>query len=222
MKAFKYFTEETHAIKLIEKGELLFRPLSYYRELEDGEVRGDIKDGQLIYSPSEGLDLTKIDGTKLLLNSASFTSSINTDQIFIYSVTEIFSADLAKKFGQFCVEIPMVETIVKRLQSRANPKSIIDYENIHYGEVSYRSVQDQPIIDWAFPEKIAFIKPESFGWQSEIRIVIGRRGAFNIENVLCKIQDDRVLNSKSNYSMPIASGIPLIVGKIEGLKLHYF
>lgn len=38
-------------------------------------------------------------------------------------------------------------------------------------------------LDWALPERVAFIKPQGWAWQKEHRIVFGRKDAFAIENV---------------------------------------
>ncbi len=51
---YRYFSEK-HAHAFVQKGEVLFRALSYFRNYEDGEVRGDKFEGTLVYLPDNGL-----------------------------------------------------------------------------------------------------------------------------------------------------------------------
>jgi hypothetical protein len=60
---------EPFARSLIEKGQLYFRSLAYFRGYEDELVRGDPDDGKLRYQPEQGLTLTKSDGQIVTLPS---------------------------------------------------------------------------------------------------------------------------------------------------------
>ncbi len=179
---FKYFTEEKHAFALIKKGELLLRPLSYFRSQEDEGIRGDRRDGVLSYAPKEGLRLNMEDGTVRVLDGGSFNSSVQQDDIFVYCASNRRSAELAEKFGSICVEIDP-DCIIARLKARAHPSSLLDYEQIVSGNVDYRALDKVPGADWALPEKLILIKPGAFAWQDEFRIAVGRRNALAVENV---------------------------------------
>jgi hypothetical protein len=189
MSLFKYFSEERFARAFIDKGALLMRPLSYFRAVEDGLVRGDPRDGILSYAPAAGLSINKEDGTTLILEGGRFTSSARHDEVFVYCASTCLSAELARRFeSPFCVEIRDEERLVARLRPRAHASSTLAYDALVAGGVDYRDPERAPGIDWALPDRLAFIKSRSFAWQEEFRIVVGRRGAMDVHNVVCTVE----------------------------------
>ncbi|MFL6845186.1 MAG: hypothetical protein ACJ8ER_09930 [Allosphingosinicella sp.] len=220
MSIFKYFMLEAHARAFMNKGELLLRPLSYFRAHEDGQVRGDPRDALLTYAPISGLEVTKEDGTSLTLEGWRFTSSAKHDNIFVYCASSHLSIELAARFeSSFCVEI-CSEHLVSRLKRRASRTSTLDYEGLVSGPVEYRNPEKKPGADWALPETVAFIKPEGYAWQEEFRIAIGKRGAFEAENVDCALESGQAARAASSDAPP-----PLIlrIGKLADFtQLHRF
>lgn len=169
MSLFKYFSQESHALAFIQKGVMRFGSLAYYRGIEDGGVRGDPKDGTLHYAPSEGLEITMVaDGRKL--TGVSFTTA--AESMFVYCVSGDISAERAKDFGAFCVEILDPDAIVRRILARASPASKLDYARVHMGATEYRPLDKIPDVDWAFPERVVLIKPPEYAEQNETRIVL--------------------------------------------------
>lgn len=168
---------------------MLFRPLSFFRVLEDGQVRGDDHDGVLIYAPRTGLQITKQDGTSLSLKGWRFTSSAKTDEIFVYCASKQLSRELAERFhSPVCVEITDEERLLRHLKARRHPASRLDYAGLVSGSVEYREHGKKPKADWALPEKLALIKPTDFRWQDEFRVAIGRKGEFDAENVDLRLE----------------------------------
>jgi len=188
MAIYKYFTEEAHALALIKKGELMMQPLSHFRGREADGVRGDPLDGILTYAPKDGLVMNMEDGRVITLDGGSFNSSVNQNDIFVYCASNQLSAELAEKFGAFCVEIPDPDVLVRRIKMRAQPTSQLDYEHVVCGKVDYREHSRKPGADWALPERLVLIKPECFEWQDEFRIAVGKRDTMNVENVGLTIQ----------------------------------
>lgn len=219
MAIFKYFTEEAHAIALIEKGVLMMQPLSHFRGREADGIRGDPRDGILTYAPQNGLVMNMQDGRVITLEGGSFNSSINQNDIFVYCASTQLSTKLADKFGAFCVEIPNPDLLVRRLMQRAHSSSQLDYEQVVYGKVDYREHGREPGVDWALPEKLALIKPECFAWQDEFRIALGRRDTMKVENVGLTIQTGATTHAFEQVPAPIF----LRVGKLADLvTLHRF
>lgn len=200
MAIFKYFTDEAHALALINKGELMLQPLSHFRGREADGVRGDPRDGILTYAPQGGLVMNMADGREIILEGGSFNSSVNQNNIFVYCASNQLSAELAEKFGTFCVEIPNPEILVQRLRARAHPTSKFDYEQVVCNTVDYREHDREPDADWALPEKLVLIKPPAFAWQDEFRIAFGTRGTMDVENVGLTIQ--------TGPAAPIAEPVP--------------
>jgi hypothetical protein len=181
---YKYLTEETHARALIERGEIRFRLLAAFRALEGDGVRGDTHDGKLQYAPGSTLPLTKENGEVVELPGYRFTSSVRAEDIFAYCMSRAKTKELASEFASpFCVEIKDPIRLISRIRSSVRLRSKLDRKHIYHGPIDYRSRDTAPGVDWALPERMALVKPESFARQDEYRIVIGKKGAFAVENV---------------------------------------
>lgn len=219
MAIYKYFTDEAHALSFIRKGNLLMRPLSYFRALEADEgVRGDRRDGILTYAPVGGLQMNMQNGRVVTLEAASFNSSVQQNDIFVFCASNQLSADMAKQFGCFCVEVDP-DCVIRRLKQRAHPSSQFDYDQIISGNVDYRARDKEPGVDWALPEKLVLIKPESFAGQEEFRIAVGKRNSFAVENVGLTIQ----IGPTATSVAPMQTHIIANVGKLaDAVKLHQF
>jgi hypothetical protein len=99
-------------------------------------------------------------------------------------------------------------------------RSKLDRRDIYSREVNYRKLAAAPGADWALPERVAFMKPEGWAWQKEHRIVMGRKGAFAVENVECALEKDG-----GEVTVGTAGTDPLIlhVGNLSNIaKLHAF
>lgn len=190
MSIYKYFDKEKYARRFVSKGEILLRPLAYYRALEIEEGgRGDHWDGVLRYAPADGLTLNMEDGRTVKLHDYSFNASVRQHEIFVWCASKELSSEIAKTFGAFCVETDP-ELIINRLKLRAHTSSLLDYSKVVSGGVDYRPMDQLPLADWALPEKVALIKPEGFANQDEFRIAIGRHGALEPENVEVTLSND--------------------------------
>ncbi len=219
MAIFKYFTDEKHALALIARGELMLQPLSHFRRREADGVRGDPQDGILTYAPQGGLVLNMSDGRVITLEGGSFNSSVNQSDIFVYCTSNQLSAELAERFGPFCVEIADPEVLARRLKARAHPTSQFDYEQLVFGKVDYREHSKVPDADWALPERLVLIKPPGFAWQDESRIAVGKRGTMNVEAVGLTIQT----GPETPAPKPVPPPIFLRVGKLADFaSLHRF
>jgi hypothetical protein len=180
---YKYLPEE-HVDDFVHKGVVLFRSLSYFRDYEDAQIRGDEFEGTKLYRPQNGLEVT-ITATqqKVVLHNYSFESAANEDEIFVFCLSTVLSADLATQFkASACVEIlnpgKLIAGVRAALLRRPSIKSKIPV----YGEVKYYTQDEPPIVDWALPEKITMSKLDSYIPQQEYRIAFSVNGAFHIEN----------------------------------------
>jgi len=180
MSLFKYFTDGTYALALMRKGEMQFGSLAYYRRIEDGGIRGDPKDGMLHYAPTNGIEITMVaDGRKL--KGTAFTTA--AEGMFVYCASNDISAERARDFGRFCVEITDPDAIVRRLKARVSASSRLDYIRVQMGITEYRPLDQIPAADWAFPERVVLIKPPEYAMQRETRIVLPLKpGATSADN----------------------------------------
>jgi hypothetical protein len=183
MPLYKYLAEEAYARALIDKGEIFMRPLSYFRVFEDELVRGDPDDGKLCHAPEDGLVITKSTGEVVEMKGWRFRASVQADDIFVYCLSTELSAEIAAEFEcPFCVEISEPVRLLGRISSHVRLRSKLD-RHVYSHAIDYRDLAAAPGIDWALPERVAFIKPDGWAWQKEHRIVVGRKGAFAVENV---------------------------------------
>lgn len=224
--AFKYFTEEAHAQAFMRWGEMLFKPLAAFRRLEADTARGDREDGALVYAPADGLRLhfTERDEHQHLPRGG-FVASAAQHDIFVYCASQTLSAQISEAFhAPYCVEIGDLDGIARALRARASATSALDYAGLSARPIEYRALDAVPLADWALPEKLAFIKPERFESQEEIRIAIGRRGAFeplNVETMLVLDRDAAAIEPPVD-GPPADPPLILRVGDLrEATKLHY-
>jgi len=217
---YKYVPEERFARALIEKGQLYLQSLAHFRNYEDALVRGDPDDGKLRYQPESGLTVTKSDGEVVTLPGWRFRASVRAEDIFVYCLSLERSEDLAEKFqSPFCVEIKDANALFSKTKGSVRLRSRLDRRNVFRGTVEYRDLAIAPGGDWALPEKVAFIKPPAWSWQAEYRMVVGRKGAFAVENV------DLALENGLGDPIVAAAGSPLIlaVGDLSRIaRLHRF
>lgn len=190
MLLYKYLAKEAYARALVDRGEIFMRALSYFRACDDELVRGDPDDGKLRHEPHEGLVVTKSTGEVVRMPAGwHFRSSVRANDIFVYCLSTELSPEIAARFQcPFCVEIREPTRLIGRISRHVRLRSKLDRNGVFNREVNYRDLNAVPHVDWALPERVAFIKPEDFAWQKEYRIIIGLKGAFTVENVECALE----------------------------------
>lgn len=218
---FKYFTQESHARALVDRGNLLMRSLSHFQAQEDGEVRGDQREGRLIYAPLGGLEITKATGERIVLQGTRFASAAMSDEIFVFCTSTVRSAELASRFqSRFCVKLSDPEGLARRIRARAHTTSRLDYSQLVHCEVVYQDDNTAPGVDWAFPAKLAFRKSKGFCWQAEHRFAVCGRGAFDAENVVCTLSSEELPQHASRLP---AAFVTMRVGSLAAMtELHVF
>ena len=102
---YRYFSEK-NAHAFVQKGEVLFRALSYFRNYEDDEARGDKFEGTLIHLPDNGLKVKNVHTVQEISLPYRFDSTAKEDDIFVYCMSQVLSMEIAKRFqAEVAVEI---------------------------------------------------------------------------------------------------------------------
>lgn len=183
----RYFSAQ-YADAFVQRGEVLLRSLSYYRDYEDQGVRADMHEGTLVHRPDEGLRITKTAGGESLVLPHRLESSAKEDQIFVYCMSTDLSEEIARRFkADTAVEILNHSRFLGGLRSALALRSRFRAEQLVHQPVRYYEWHEAPIVDWALPERIAMRKPKLFEWQREFRFAVPVGNAFAVENVTVKL-----------------------------------
>lgn len=185
---FRYFSSAKDAAAFVEKGEVLFRALSYFRDYEDEGVRADEHEGTLVHRPFRGLEITRVPTEEKVVLPHKLESTAKEDDIFVYCMSTELSSNIANRFkAEVVVEITEPVKFLARLRSSLSLRRQLRVNQLVHQEVRYYEWHEPPIVDWALPERIAMRKPKLFDWQKEYRFAVPKGDAFRVENVSVKL-----------------------------------
>ena len=184
---YKYLPEE-YVGTFLREGAVLFRTLSYFRDYEDAQVRGDEFEGTKLYRPPNGLEVTLVATQQRITLPHSFESSAHEDDIFVFCLSTVLSQDLASQFKtNTCVEIKNPALFLSKIREALSRRPSIKNKMLAHGEVKYYESGEPPIVDWALPERIAMSKRSFYCPQREYRIAFSVNGAFEVENTRLRL-----------------------------------
>ena len=217
---YKYLPAK-YVDNFVHKGAVLFRSLSYFRDYEDAQVRGDEFEGTRLHRPQNGLEVTLTATQQKVVLPHSFESTANEDDIFVFCLSTVLSADLAAQFkASACVEIQIRSKFIAGVRAALLRRPSIKSKMLVYGEVKYYTPDEPPIVDWALPEKISMSKLSVCIPQQEFRIAFAVNDAFRVENTRLR------LVSPGERRPPRATSHPERTFKLGSLaklcKVHHF
>lgn len=214
MKLYKYLSSQ-HLDKVLNEGVFLFRSLSYFQDYEDVQVRGDKDEGVLRYSGENGLIINNLTTNQSFKLPFTFLSKVNSEKIFIFSLSKKLCPDLACEFGaDVCIEFEKPEVIISMLNNAAKPNELF------HEEVKYYTVQEEPEINWALPRSIAMRKLACFSRQEEYRFIFSQDNSLEIGKTTQEIE---MANSKRRPKRESYPQELLQIGNIEKYcKVHRF
>ncbi len=220
MKLYKYLPNQ-YLDNVVLKGEFLFRSLSYFRDYEDAQVRGDIYEGTQKYAGENGLDIHNLTTDLKSKENWVFKSIVDAENIFIFSTSTKLCPDLAREFkSDVCIEFENLGLLISKLSEAVKRRKSIKPNKLHHGQVNYYEEETPPGIDWAFPDRISNGKLDFFSYQSEYRFQLSLRNALAFGNTTQEIQ---VSDIKKDCVKKEHSEIILKVGDIRKMcKIHEF
>lgn len=199
-RLFRYFSEE-HASDFVQKGTVLFRSLTYFRDYEDVGVRADEYEGTLVHQMQEGVAINNLTAGALSL-PYRFESTVKEDEIFVYCMSTELSPEIAQRFGaDIAIEILDLSKFLNCLRTALSLRRRFRVDQLVHEDVRYYDWHEPPIVDWALPERIAMKKPKSFSWQKEYRFAVPIKDAFrvgNVKNNLVPIGSNRMFRAKAH------------------------
>lgn len=185
-RLYKYYSDRKWAEAFLD-GELLFRSLSYFRDYEDKNVRGDQNEGTAIFRPEGGLIINnQTQGKTFTLPRHAFQSAANQDEIFVFCASRSHTDELRGKFeAVVCVEILKIRTLCERIKAALPPNA-----TFRGGLVEYYQETEGGSPRWALPDKIATSKFDSYAWQDEYRLVFCLTDALGFEKAGLRLVQD--------------------------------
>ena len=172
----------------VRRGEVLFRALSYFRDYEDEQIRGDEFEGTRLHRPKDGLEITLTKTQEKIVLPHSFESAANEDDIFVFCLSTILSPQLAVQFkAGACIEIHRPARFIFEIRAALARRPSIKSKMLVHGVVKYYIQEDPPIVDWALPERIAMSKLRRYEYQHEYRVAFAVNDAFRVENTRLRL-----------------------------------
>lgn len=165
------------------RGEVLFRSLSYFRDLEDEQkkVRGDRFEGTRLHQKPDGLEVTLNNAPQTTYLQGSFESRAKSDDIFVFCLSTVLSADLACDFGTtICIEIRNPALLICGVRSALQRRPSVKNKTLLHDPVRYYNAGESVGINWALPERITMSKTEDYDWQHEYRLAFAVNSAFAV------------------------------------------
>lgn len=178
---YKFFSEPRYAEAFLN-GEVLFRSLSYFRDIEDA-ARGDEYEGTSKFLPEGGLRVSNFTQNATLTVPMAFESSAKAWEIFVYCTSLTLSATVAQDFQAVrCVEIRDVKTFCQRVRSSLPLTATFRARPVQY----YSEVQGcNP--RWALPDEIVTSKLDRWVGQDEYRFLFSLSDALGFESVALRL-----------------------------------
>jgi hypothetical protein len=194
---FKYFTDGKWAEAFLD-GKLRFRTLSYFRDYEDEEVRGDRKEGTAVFRPRDGLVINNLtQGRTMTLPNHSFESTANQEEIFVYCLSRSLTDELRRRFGAAaCVEVLNVRSFFAAVEAALPSGASFPGKpgHIRIGHpVEYYDETEGGNARWALPDVIATSKVRTYSWQDEYRLVFSLTDALGFEKVSTRLVRDSLV-----------------------------
>ena len=184
---FKYLPSK-YLEAFVKRGELLFRSLSYFRNYEELQVRGDRHEGQRLFAPAKGLEITKTESGEKLLLPWAFEASVRDREIFVFCLSHVSSLELAREFGaDVCVEIQDPIVLLSRVRSAVALRRWVKHARLLHGSVEYYSPEAPPLAERAVPERMVMRKTAAYSHQQEYRLAFARGDALRVNNVQTQI-----------------------------------
>lgn len=186
---YKYIPA-TYAQTLVQRGELLFRNLTYFRQYE-GRVRGDPYEG--IHKDHPGTERVIRNLTRGFESRGAFAllHSTNSDNVFAFCLSRRLDEQLARDFGSdTAIEFFEPEELIRRIRFKLRRVLSVHKAGVLAKPVTYYKPEDPALFNVEEPKNLAFVKNEQYRAQDEFRIVFGDRKAFKLTRQVAQSHHD--------------------------------
>ena len=178
-KLFKFLLSK-YVDSMLNEGHLLFRNFTYFRQTEDLS-RGDYLEAIHRDNPDNDIVISNLTTGKKYVGDCSFLNSTDSDVIFMFCMSSVYSNELHEKFKtDACIEILNPAEFIRRVRHavqrlmRIHEKGLLT-RFIHYYEPA--NPADVNVIDATI---LPFLKDEIYSDEAEYRLVYGGYKAFQL------------------------------------------
>lgn len=179
MVLYKYLPSR-FAAAFVERGEILFRSLSYFRQVEH-TARGDAIEGLHIDAPRDPPTLQNLTTGATVRGPFRFLNSIDQDRVYALCCSRTLSLELMQAFDcDACVRIVDVELFFLRCSVAAARSVTLCRPGLIHRPVSYFDPAGSAILPVKDPTAIPFFKHKVFAGQDEYRAVFAQPGGFRL------------------------------------------
>lgn len=203
---YRCWSRRDYAERFLD-GEVWFRNLSCYRDIVDGNVRGDGNEGAAVMWVPGGIRGYHL-GQPTVFPYDQLRSTAYIDEILVSCLTDRLTELHISKFGSAVVQISYPKEFIRRvgdgLPSGARFHGLPENERLLH-RVKYVKPTDALITRWAIPGQIGITKLADYEWQSEVRLMFCTTDAFDLEGVGLQLE----MRDGSRPPCPIAPSGPL-------------
>lgn len=202
----------------LERGDLLFRNLAYFRQIEE-MGRSDLLEGLHMDYPDNEVTIETTDGRVRWRGHAAFLNSINSSELFAFCLSESLSTKLFTDFGaDTCVEILDPSEFLQRCRVTIARHHDLTESRLLHGRVEYYAPNKGVRMNVKDPRCIPFFKHEKYSHQcSEYRLAAARPRGLHLTQ--------KIVSSTFSFDDEIAAGRPeyehLFIGSLKDIaKVH--
>lgn len=198
-KLFKYLPRK-FVESVRERGDILFRNLSYFRRIED-IGRSDFLEGLHMDLPDNDITITAVDNGLSWKGRGAFLNSVNQDRLLIFCLSEVLSKDLYAEFeADACLEIVDPEELIRRCRRVVSRQRRFAESELLHNFVEYYAPNEPAVRNVKDPRQIPFFKHRAYSQQQEYRLALALRGGLS--------HTERIVNEQFTFDDEIAAGKP--------------
>ena len=164
----------------VERGEVLFRTLSYFRKVEHA-ARGDEIEGVHVDAPDHDVSLTVARLGKTFVGRYRMLNSVEQEHVFVFCCSQTYSEDLLREFNcDRCVAIVDPAAFFLRCRTAAKRQAVLVSPGLIHRSVTYYMPHEASELAIDDPHTLPFLKHASFSAQDEYRAIFATPGGFRI------------------------------------------
>ena len=181
MALYKYLPEP-FATAFVERGEVLFRSLSYFRKIEHA-ARGDGLEGIHLDAPDDPPTLHNLTTGVAIVDNFRMLNSVDQERVFAFCCSREFTPGLFQAFNcETCVVIEDPALFFLQCKIAAKKAASVARPGLLHRPVEYFAPNRESPLPVRDPRSIPFLKHELFRSQAEYRAVFGLPGGLTLRS----------------------------------------